>query len=162
MNEGILDDPTSNYNGWQVIQTKNGESAKVFGAEVTLNSALTFLPSFLKNLVLTTNYTYVFSQATTNKDRGVTRLPGQAESTANFALAYSTKRFTLQASMNYMGSFINALGSNSERDIWQDDRWQLDLNGSVNIYKGLTFWVEVVNALDSESYAYFRQQRTCI
>lgn len=155
LNEGILDDPTSNYDGWQVIQTKNGKSAKVFGAEVTLNSALTFLPSFLKNLVLTTNYTYVFSQATTDEDRGVTRLPGQAESTANFALAYSTKRFTLQASMNYMGSFINALGSNSERDIWQDDRWQLDLNGSVNIYKGLTFWVEVVNALDAESYAYF-------
>ncbi|OJV83325.1 MAG: TonB-dependent receptor [Bacteroidia bacterium 44-10] len=155
INEGILDDPTSNYNGWQVIQTKNGESAKVFGAEVTLNSSLTFLPSFLKNLVLTTNYTYVFSQATTDENRGVTRLPGQAESTANFALAYSTKRFTLQSSMNYMGSFINALGSNSERDIWQDDRWQLDLNGSVNIYKGLTFWVEVVNALNSESYAYF-------
>lgn len=155
LSEGIMDDPTSNYNGWQVIQTKNGESAKVFGAEITLNSALTFLPSFLKNLVLTTNYTYVFSQAATNEDRGVTRLPGQAESTANLALAYSTKRFTLQASMNYIGSFINALGSNSERDIWQDGRWQLDLNGSVNIYKGLTFWVEVVNALNSESYAYF-------
>ncbi|MFV0469830.1 MAG: hypothetical protein ACK5MK_12985, partial [Dysgonomonas sp.] len=58
-------------------------------------------------------------------------------------------------SMNYMGSFINALGSNSERDIWQNDRWQLDLNGSVNIYKGLTLWAEVVNVLNSESYSYF-------
>ncbi len=155
VNEGILDDPTSGYNGWQVIQTKNGESAKVFGAEVTLNSSLTFLPSFLKNLVFTSNYTYVFSQATADENRGVTRLPGQAENTANFALAYSTKLFTLQASMNYMGSFINALGSNSERDIWQNDRWQLDLNGSVNIYKGLTLWAEVVNVLNSESYSYF-------
>ena len=155
VNEGILDDPTSNYDGWQVIQTKNGKSAKVFGAEITLNSSLTFLPSFLKNLVLTSNYTYVFSQATTDETRGVTRLPGQAENTANFALAYSTKRFTLQASMNYMGEFINALGSNSERDIWQDARWQLDLNGSVNICKGLTFWMEVVNVTDTESYAYF-------
>lgn len=155
LNEGILDDPNNEYNGWQVIQTKNGDAAKVFGAEITLNSSLKFLPSFLKNLVFTSNYTYVFSQATTDEHRGVTRLPGQAENSANMALAYSTDRFTLQASANYMGSFINALGSNSERDIWQDDRWQLDLNGSVKIYKGLTFWVEAVNVLNSESYAYF-------
>lgn len=155
VNEGILDDPSSDYNGWQVIQTKNGDAAKVFGAEVNLNTSLTFLPSFLKNLVFTSNYTYVFSHATTDEDRGSTRLPGQAESTANFALAYSTKRFTLQASTNYMGSYITALGSTSERDIWQDERWQLDLNGSVKLYKGLTLWVEVVNILNSESYAYF-------
>lgn len=155
VNEGILNDPSSNYNGWQVIQTKNGEAAKVFGAEVTANSSLTFLPSFLKNLVFTSNYTYVFSQATTDENRGTTRLPGQAENTANFALAYSTDRVTVQGSMNYMGSFITALGANSERDIWQNDRWQLDINGSVKLCKGLTFWVEVVNLLDSESYAYF-------
>lgn len=153
--EGILDDPESLYNGWQLIQVRNGDNAKVFGAEVTVNSSLVFLPSFLKNLVFTSNYTYVFSQATTDEQRGTTRLPGQAENTANFALAYSTDRFTLQASMNYMGSYIQALGANVQRDIWQNDRWQLDLNGSVKIYKGLTLWLEVTNLTNSEYYTYF-------
>ncbi|MEN6454700.1 MAG: TonB-dependent receptor [Prolixibacteraceae bacterium] len=155
LSEGILDDPDSRYDGWQVIKNMNGDAAKVYGAEVTLNSSLTFLPSFLKNLVFTSNYTYVHSDATTDTNRGSTRLPGQAKHTANFALAYSTKIFTLQASANYIGSYITALGSNSERDIWQDDRWQLDLNGSFRIYKDLTLWMEVVNVLDSEYYNYF-------
>jgi TonB-dependent receptor len=155
LSEGIINDSNNQYDGWQVVQNRNGDAAKVFGAEITINSSLTFLPSFLKNLVFTSNYTYVFSQATTDEERGSTRLPGQAESTANFALAYSTSRLTLQASMNYMGAYINALGANSERDIWQGDRWQLDLNGSVKIYKGLTFWVEAVNVLNSEYYTYY-------
>lgn len=155
LSEGILNDPTSNYDGWQVVQNKNGEDAKVFGAEFTLNSSLTFLPSFLKNLSFSSNYTYVFSHATTDVARGGTRLPGQAEHTANFALAYSTKRFTLQPSVNYMGSYIYALGANHERDIWQNGRWQLDLNGSVQLYKGLTLWAEATNMLNSENYTYF-------
>ena len=155
LSEGTYNNSASAFDGWQLIQNRNGDAAKVFGAEFTINSNLTFLPSFLKNLVFTSNYTYVFSQATTDEDRGSTRLPGQAESTANFALAYSTDRFTLQASTNYIGSYITALGANSERDIWQDGRWQIDLNGSVKIYKGLTLWMEVVNLLNSEYYTYF-------
>jgi len=154
LSEGILDDG-SKYDGWQVIQNKNGEAAKVYGAEITVNSSLTFLPSFLKNLVFTSNYTFIHSDAAANKDRGNTRLPGQAKHTANFALAYSTDLFTLQAAMNFNGSYITALGSNADRDIWQDDRWQLDINGSVNLYKGLTFWLEVVNVLDTEYFTYF-------
>jgi TonB-dependent receptor len=155
LSEGIINDPTSSYNEWQIIQTKNGDAAKVYGLELTLNSSLTFLPSYLKNLVFTSNYTYVHSDATTDISRGKTRLPGQAEHSANFALAYSTKLLTIQASSNYNGSYIVALGANSERDIWQDGRWQLDINGSVKIYKDLTFWIEVVNVLDNEYYNYF-------
>ena len=155
LSEGILNNPGQQYDGWQVIQNKNGEAAKVYGAEITVNSSLSFLPSFLKNLMFTSNYTFIHSKATTDTSRGSTRLPGQAEHTANMALAYSTKKFTLQASANYNGSYIMALGSNAERDIWQAGRWQLDLNGSVQLYKGLTLWAEVVNVLNSEYYTYF-------
>lgn len=56
--------------------------------------------------------------------------------------------------MNYCGSYIQALGSDAERDIWRDGRWQMDVNGSVNIVKGLTFWVEAVNVLNSEQFSY--------
>lgn len=139
---------------YRITQTKNGEAAKVFGTEITLNSSLTFLPGFLKNLVFTSNYTYVHSKATTDVDRGTTRLPGQAAHTANLALAYSTKRFTLQAAFNYNGSYIVAFGSNPEEDQWRDGRWQMDVNGSVQLCKGLSFWVEAVNVLNAEEYTY--------
>ena len=155
VNEGIIDDKASTYNGWQVIQSKNGDAANLMGAEITLNSSLTFLPGILKNFLFTGNYTYIHSKATTSQDRGSMRLPGQAKSTGNIALAYSDKRFTLQASMNYIGSYIESLGSTSERDIWRDGRWQMDINGSLNICKGFSFWVEAVNVLNSEAYTYF-------
>ncbi len=155
LSEGILDEPGSDYNGWQVIKSMNGDAAKVYGAEATINASLTFLPWIFRNLVFTSNYTYIHSKATTSQERGSTRLPGQAQNTGNFALAYSTKKVTLQASMNYIGSYINALGSNSERDIWQEGRWQLDLNGNVRLYKGITVWAEVMNVLDNEYYNYF-------
>lgn len=155
LSEGILHDTSSPYDGWKVIQSKNGDAAQVYGAEITLNTNLSFLPGFLKNLLFTSNYTFIHSKAMTDQERGSLRLPGQAKHTANFALAYSTKRFTVQAAMNYNGSYIMALGSDAERDIWRDGRWQMDVNGSVQIVKGLTFWVEAVNILNSESFSYF-------
>ncbi|MCD8262495.1 MAG: TonB-dependent receptor, partial [Bacteroides sp.] len=120
-----------------------------------MNSNLSFLPGFLKNLLFTSNYTYIHSNAVTEEDRGSMRLPGQAKHTANFALAYSVKRFTLQAAMNYNGAYIMALGSDEDRDIWRDERWQLDLNDSVQLAKGLTLWTEAVNVLSSEAFTYF-------
>ena len=155
LSEDILHDAGNQYDGWRVFQSRNGDAAKVYGAEITLNTNLTFLPGFLKNLMFTSNYTVIHSKAVTDQDRGSLRLPGQAKHTANFALAYSTKRFTLQASMNYIGSYIMSLGSNAERDIWNDGRWQMDVNGSVQIVKGLSFWLEAVNVLNSQSYSYF-------
>ena len=144
-------------------QQMNGKSATVYGVEVTLNSALTFLPSFLKNLVFTGNYTYVHSSAEVERmsDDSVgesvkdkLRLPGQASHTANLALAYSCKLFTLQASYNYIGEYIQSLGANSDMDVWLQGRWQLDLNGSVQLCKGLTFYVEAQNVLNSKKFQY--------
>lgn len=141
----------------------NGRTATVYGAEVTLNSSLTFLPGFLRNLVFTGNYTYVHSSAEVErmsddapgesvKDK--LRLPGQASHTANLALAYSCKRFTLQASYNYIGQYIMSLGANADMDVWLEGRWQLDLNGSVNICKGLSFYVEAQNVLNAKKFQY--------
>jgi len=157
--EGTIDDPSNPYwnptsdEQYTMTQHKNGKNAKVYGAEVTLNSALTFLPWIFKNLVFTGNYTYTHSKAKT-ETRGNMRFPGQANHTANFALAYSTKKLTLQASLNYNGEFMYALGSNADEDLWVDKRWQLDLNGSYTITKGLNFYVEAVNVLDARAFTY--------
>lgn len=142
-------------------QKQNGKSANVYGAEVTFNSTLSFLPGFLKNLVFTSNYTFVHSDATVeryddagNSELVTIRLPGQADHMANVALAYSDKRFTLQVSGNFIGKNIVSLGANEEMDIWLDNRWQMDANASVNIMKGLSFYVEANNLLNSPIFQY--------
>lgn len=144
-------------------QKQNGEAANVYGVELTLNSALTFLPGFLKNLVFTSNFTYIHSKATLERMdeesagesyKDAIRLPGQADFTANLSLAYSDKLFTLQASANYIGDFIYSLGANSEMDVWMKGRWQTDLNGSINIMKGLSFYVQANNLFNSPKFMY--------
>jgi len=137
-----------------MVQQMNGDAAKLFGAEITLNSNLTFLPGFLRNLVFTSNYTYTHSKAKVNDDRGELRFPGQAAHTANLALAYSSKRLTVQLSANYNGEFIYALGSNAAEDLWVDARWQLDANASYRIGKGITIYAEATNLLNSPAFTY--------
>ncbi len=160
LSEGPITDPTNPYysasatDQFVMTQPRNGQSADVFGVEFTYNSSLSFLPGFLKNLVFTSNYTYTHSKATTDQKRGKLRLPGQADNTANIALGYSTKRFTVQASANYNGKFIYALGTDNETDLWMDDRWQFDLNGSVRLTKRLMFYIEVVNLTNSPAFTY--------
>lgn len=157
--EGTISDPSNPYwnptsdEQYTMVQYKNGKSAKVYGAEITLNSALTFLPWYFKNLMFTSNYTYTHSKAKT-ESRGDMRFPGQADHTANFSLAYSTKKLTLQASLNYNGKFMYAMGSNEDEDLWVDKRWQLDLNGSYSIIKGLTVYAEAVNVLNARAFTY--------
>ncbi len=147
-------------------QKMNGKSANVYGAELSLNLPLTFMPGFLKNLLFTSNYTFVKSLATVERltpsdgDSAGTpevdeiRLPGQADHTANFALSYSDKRVTLQASYNYIGDYIVSLGANSALDVWMQGRWQLDANASVNIIDGLSFYVEANNLTNAKKFQY--------
>ncbi|MBB4035422.1 TonB-dependent receptor [Dysgonomonas hofstadii] len=160
--EGLLTDTSNPYykhgaeadDQYILTQPQNGKNAYVYGAELTFNSTLYFLPGFLKNLVFTSNYTFTNSKATTDASRGKLRLPGQAKHTGNIALSYSTEKLTLQASANYNGEFTYALGSNNEEDLWVDKRWQLDLNGSYRITKGLTVYAEATNVLNAPAFIY--------
>ncbi len=142
------------YTGYFVQQQRNGDNATVLGLEVNLNTSLTFLPGFLKNLVFTSNYTYVNSKAKVDDVRGTIRLPGQANQTGNIALAYSTKRFTIQSSANYNSEYVESLGSIADRDIWRDAHWQIDANASCKLFKGLLFFAEATNIFNSESFSY--------
>lgn len=160
LSEGPITDPSNPYYSsgateqYVMREPRNGKAADVYGIEVTYNSTLTFLPGFLKNLVFTGNYTFTHSKAVTDQKRGELRLPGQADHTANLALGYVTKKITLQGSTNYNGKFISALGSNSEEDLWQASRWQLDINGSYRISDRWMVYAEAVNVLNQPSFTY--------
>lgn len=161
--EGEITDPQNPYfsegdKQYKLIQQRNGKAAQVYGVEVNFNTTLSFMPWIFKNLVFTSNYTYVQSKAVTDEARGDLRLPGQADHTVNLALAYSSKRLTLQASANYNGSFIAALGLNAEEDIWVNERWQIDLNGSFKLTKNLNVYAEATNIFNSPTFSYFGQK----
>lgn len=144
----------SDYEGWFLYQTLNGETADVFGMEFNFQKNLTFLPGILKGLSIYTNYTYTHSNADT-QDRKDLSLPGQAPHTANGTLSFAYKKFSLQGSANYNGSYVLSLGQTEEEDITRDDRLQIDVNASYRLTERLTLYTEAVNLTNAPQTDYY-------
>lgn len=142
-----------NTQGFEFRQEQNGENAQVAGLEVNFVRSLDFLPEFFKNFSINANYTYAFSDAFT-QDRDGISLPGQAEHTANAALAFDYKKFTTRLSANYNGEFLSSIASQSQDDIIQKDRLQLDLNASYDFDKNWRIYTEVVNMTNAPAIRY--------
>ncbi len=141
------------FPGFQFRQEQNGENALVYGLELNVQSSLSFLPSFLSKLGIYFNYTYTASDANTS-DRQDIKLPGQAEHTWNGALSYNHKLFTIRAAVNYNGTFLATVAGEPQNDIIQEERLQVDLNGSFNINDRLKLFTEFMNVTNAPSIQY--------
>ena len=78
--------------GYDIYQPLNGDNASIYGAEVSFQRQLNFLPGFAKNFSIYTNYTFLHSTANgiRNEDgdeRGELDLPGSSPNMFN-ALSY--------------------------------------------------------------------------
>ncbi|MDR6784894.1 TonB-dependent receptor [Pedobacter africanus] len=144
----------SAYKGYQYFKSYNGDNAEVYGVELNAQTNLTFLPGILKGISLYANYTYTHSKADAQLRKDL-RLPGQADHTANGSVSYTLKGFTLQGNLNYNGAYTSTLGANDETDVIRAARYQLDVNASYRITKGLTIYAEGVNLTNKPQVEYF-------
>ena len=154
----------------EVTIATNGESAKVAGAEINLNYKLTFLPSFLGNFGIYSNYTYTWSEAriqerqtvdkldevfiyqgngnsfvSTTGDIETIPLPGQAKHSVNFAVFYDTKNFYAKISANYNSAFLTELGQEKDFDIYNDESLHIDFTSDYRITKNMRVFMQVLN-----------------
>lgn len=137
-------------NGYDVFQPLNGDKAQVYGAEVSIQRQLDFLPGFAKNFGLYANYTYLNSNAKgiRNEDgdeRGNMDLPGASPHMFNGSLSYSDKIFSARVSANFSDAYIDELGGESFEDRYYDQQLFLDFNASFTINKNLRIYADVTN-----------------
>ncbi len=132
------------YAGYMVTQPVNGPTASMYGFEFDWQQQLTFLPGFLDGLGIYANYTYTKSTADLPGHSGA-KLPGQAGNTANLSLSYQKYGFTAKASVNYADKFLFTVGATSADDIWYDAHTQFDVNASMDIWHGLSVYVQFMN-----------------
>ena len=144
---------TPTITGIDVTQAQNGNDANVSGLEFAFQRRLTFIP-LLKDFSVYLNYTYTRSKAqiqsrtADSENAGVTeeiRLPGQSENVGNASLAYEGKRFSLQSSLNFNGSFLSEVGGTKESDLFVKSRMQLDASGSISLTSRIRFFAELLN-----------------
>jgi TonB-dependent receptor len=139
--------------GFDVFQPLNGDEATIFGAEVSFQRQLDFLPGFLGNFSLYLNYTYLTSSADgiRNEDGDVRDdldLPNTAPNMFNGSLGYADSRFTARLSLNFSDSYIDEIGGNAFEDRYYDQQLFLDFNASFAITDNLRIYADLNNITD--------------
>jgi TonB-dependent receptor len=134
---------------YRITQPVNGDSANLYGVELSLVRQLDFLPRLLRGFGVYTNFTYVHSDA--KLPRGNSILPGQAERMGNASLAYERHGFSARASFNYQGRYILAIGNTPADDNWLDNRLEIDFSASQQINKHVRVFIDMLN-LGNEPY----------
>lgn len=165
---------SGNFPVFEFTKPLNGEDATVLGAEVQAQFKFDFLPGFLSDFGLFTNYTYTYSQAfipqrvpanyaeaiiidpleddlgsffLTEKHEEI-QLPGQAEHTANVGLFYDSRKFFARLTANYQDAFLVEIGPDRDLDEYYDESLRLDFTMNYQLSPQInlfTDWINITN-----------------
>lgn len=151
--EEIKDD--FNYNGetWSEFkQPINAGDASLFGLEFAFQRQFDFLPGFLRQFGIYTNYTYTKSEVSNfkieDREDEELALPGTPEHNLNASLYYEGKKLSARLSINHASDFIDEVGGKAFEDRYYDKATHLDFNANYSFTKSLNAYVEVNNILN--------------
>lgn len=164
LNDFIYTNRTVDENSFEIYQPLNGDNATIFGAEVSYQRQLDFLPGFARNFGIYLNYTYLHSEAKgiTNEDgdeRGNLALPGSAPNMFNASLSYGDKKFSARLSANFSDAYIDELGGNAFEDRYYDQQFFLDFNASYAVNKNLQVYAKL-NNITNQPLRYYQGVRS--
>lgn len=131
----------------------NGDSATIKGVELSVNQALTFLPSPLDGFLVQVNYTYTDTEATLNDAREIP-LPASSKHTLNAVLGYEKGPFSFRLAGTYRDKYLDEVGGDAEDDRIVASHFQLDASAKYKVTKNLQFFLEWVNINDVPYFAY--------
>lgn len=139
----------------------NGDKAEVFGIELGVSQAFTFLPEPFDGFVVSANYTYTDASGTvfTDGEVGDPRtipLPNTSKHTANFSLGYDKGPIDIRLSGTYRDKYLDELAGEADYDRYVDDHFQLDLAAKYRVTRQVQLFYEWVNINNAKYFAYNR------
>lgn len=143
----------------------NGESAEIFGVELSASQRLSFLPSPLDGLLVQGNYTYTDATGSvvTEPLAGPTdtpsfrdiALPATSEHTFNAVLGYEKGPVSLRLAGTYRDGFLDEINSDGpEFDRFVDDLFQLDFTARYQATSNVQVYFEWININNAEFFAF--------
>lgn len=133
-------------------RTVNGEGGTLKGLEINYQHQLRFLPSFLSNLGVLANYTYVKANITYPGPGGSAPLVGPltnlSKESANATLFYEDKSLSIRGSVAYRSGYITAFGggvSDSATERGVNSTLNFDASASYKITDNITLTLEALN-----------------
>lgn len=137
----------------------NGESAEIYGVELSIAQKLDMLPAPLDGLLMQANYTYTDATGLVPNDGDPTdlrkiTLPATAKHTANLALGYEKGPISLRLAGTYRDSYLDELGDVAAEDRLVDNHFQLDLSAKYRVSDNVQLFYEWVNINNAKYFAY--------
>jgi len=137
----------------------NGDSAKIWGLELSYTQALRFLPSPLDGLLVQTNYTYTDATGDVPIDGDITNLrkinlPASSKHTFNAVLGYEKGPVSLRLAGTYRSKYLDELGDEALEDRMIDNHFQLDLSAKYDVTKQVQLFYEWININNAKYFAY--------
>jgi TonB-dependent receptor len=140
-----------------VTEPVNLNSAKVRGAEVTVNYQFTDIPRFLNGFGVALNYTYVHSSASANPDiiatTGQFAIPGMGNS-YNASLYYQKHRVQARLAWNWRGHYLSSVANFAGFPETTTPYGQLDLSASYALTKHTSVFVQGTNLTNERIHTY--------
>jgi len=145
----------------------NGESAEIYGFELSLYQKLDFLPGFLDGTLVQFNYTYTDASGLI-ADGGIDAvggapnfreiaLPATSENTFNAALGYEKAGLNLRLAGTYRDGFLDEInGDGPEFDRFTDSLFQLDFTARYQATDNVQVYFEWININNAEFFAFNR------
>lgn len=158
------------YALWRRTTLRNAETADVYGLELTWQQNLSFLPGFLGNLGVYSNYSYSMSEADIKRPEGPVRLQGQREHVVNAGVSYTQARFSGQLSYAWGSPSISAYGNldfapsifgDSKRvymDQYRDALNNLSMTMQYRLTESFRIWADADNLMNNINVDYVYNQ----
>lgn len=140
----------------------NGDSADIYGLELSYVQEFNFLPEPFNALVLNSNLTYTDSSAKISwledgqlLSRDIP-MPSQSDLTANLSLGYENSYASVWLSAAYKSEYLQEVTELSDEryDLYQDNHLQWDFVAKAHLTSNLTLYFKGVNLTDEPYYSY--------
>lgn len=131
----------------RISQPENAEDGEIRGLELAFQQTFAFLGSPWDGLGISANGTWLDTEFRSPTSQGYreTGYFQQPDRTANATLFYSRPNFEARISYNFIGGFLDTLGSSPDRDQYWARREQIDLHVSYRFRNRYTGFLEIEN-----------------
>jgi TonB-dependent receptor len=145
----------SGVDSLDITRPENGDSGRITGVELAWQQTFDFLPGAWDGLGIYANYTYADSEAELPFGIGKTQLPGTSEHNANLAFFYEKHGLNLRLAYNWRSEYIQEFDvSDSELNVFWDDRPLVDFTASYALDKQWDMFLEGSNLTDAKQRRY--------
>ena len=159
-------DGEGNFALWYRSSFLNGDEATVYGLEVAWQQNLDFLPDYLGNIGIYSNYSFAYSEADVDRPGEKVRLLGQRPHVVNAGLDYTKGSFSGQVSYAWGSPSISSYGDldfaptlygDSKRvymDSYRDAANNLSMTLRYRLSSEFRLWASASNIMNQRSINY--------